>query len=416
MGKLKIAFFVTHFPAPSTNFILDQITGLIDRGHEVDIIANLPGDPTVVHPDVKRYHLLDRVCYWQVSRNPVRHVLNGLRLLLINFWKNPAPMAQSLNVFRFGRQAASLTILHAAVPLLPKRRYDIIHCHFGPNGLLAVALRDIGLLEGKVITSFYGYDLTRYIRRFGRRSYYRLFEQGDLLLPLCDIFQQHLVAFGCNPGKTLVHHVGVDCSLFSFAQRRHPVDDKTRILTIARLVEKKGLEYGIRAVARIAQWNPDIEYVIVGDDGPLKAKILGLIETLNVGNVVRLVELKNRRELVDLLEQSHLFLVPSVTAQDGDQEGTPTVLMEAAAMGLPVVSTHHSGIPEVVQDGVSGYLVPERDVDALVDRLSHLINHPELWPEMGQAGRRIVEERFNIETLNEQLVQVYQQVIDGTLP
>jgi colanic acid/amylovoran biosynthesis glycosyltransferase len=111
------------------------------------------------------------------------------------------------------------------------------------------------------------------------------------------------------------------------------------------------------------------------------------------------------------MQISDLFLLPSVRASDGDEEGTPTVLMEAMACGLPVLSTVHSGIPELVEDGVSGWLVPERDVAALADRIQWMLDHPDRWAAMGRAGRAKVEREFNIDTLNDRLVELYRGVL-----
>jgi len=106
-------------------------------------------------------------------------------------------------------------------------------------------------------------------------------------------------------------------------------------------------------------------------------------------------------------------LAPSITSQNGDQEGIPTTLMEAMACGLPVLSTFHSGIPELVQDGQSGFLVPERDVEALAEKLEHLLNHQECWSEMGLAGRKFVEANHDINKLNDRLVEIYEQLLEN---
>jgi colanic acid/amylovoran biosynthesis glycosyltransferase len=118
---------------------------------------------------------------------------------------------------------------------------------------------------------------------------------------------------------------------------------------------------------------------------------------------------KQREELVKLLTDADILLAPSVTSQDGDQEGIPVVLMEALAQGLPVVSTYHSGIPELVQDKKSGLLVQERDVNSLVEKLEYLFVHQETWAELGKAGRKHVEEHYEIKKLNDQLVDLYEK-------
>jgi colanic acid/amylovoran biosynthesis glycosyltransferase len=138
-----------------------------------------------------------------------------------------------------------------------------------------------------------------------------------------------------------------------------------------------------------------------------------MIDELDLGEQVKLVGPKSQEEVIALLQDAHLFVTPSVTAASGDQEGIPNVLKEAMAMGIPVVSTRHSGIPELVQDGVSGLLAPERDSEALAERLACLIDHPEKWAAMGRAGRQHVESEFDSDKLNKELVDLYLQVISN---
>ena len=108
-------------------------------------------------------------------------------------------------------------------------------------------------------------------------------------------------------------------------------------------------------------------------------------------------------EVIQVLAQSHILIAPSVTAADGDEERIPNTLKEAMAMGLPVISTVHADIPELVQDGVSEFLVPEHNVEALADRLMRLVDHPETWVAMGRAGRRRLEAEFAADRLNDEL-------------
>jgi len=121
---------------------------------------------------------------------------------------------------------------------------------------------------------------------------------------------------------------------------------------------------------------------------------------------------KSHDEVVQVLAQSHILIAPSVTAADGDEEGIPNTLKEAMAMGLPVISTLHAGIPELVEDGVSGFLVPEHNVEALADRLMRLVDHPETWAAMGRAGRRQIEAEFDTDRLNDELLVLYKGMLE----
>jgi colanic acid/amylovoran biosynthesis glycosyltransferase len=174
------------------------------------------------------------------------------------------------------------------------------------------------------------------------------------------------------------------------------------------------VEYGIRAVADVLKEGPHLEYRVVGD-GPLSEQLQTLIDELDMGDRIALLGWKTQAEIAELMRGSDIFLAPSVTSSDGEIEGIPVVLMEAMARGIPVISTWHAGIPELVQDGVSGYLVPERNVEALSQRLLDLSMNPALWSAMGRAGRERVERNHDIEKLNDHLEQLYERLIDGPL-
>jgi colanic acid/amylovoran biosynthesis glycosyltransferase len=409
---MKIAFIVSQFPVVSETFILNQITGLLDRGHEVDIFAESQGICSKIHADVEKYNLSKHTYYLNIPVNKFFRYLKGAGLIITNFHKKPAIILKSLNILAFGRKAATLHMLYNVIRFLDKGPYGIVHCHFGPLGIIGSILKDVGVVKGKVVTSFYGYDISRYIREKGEDAYDYLFSKSDLFLPLSNQMKDELIRLGCNRQKVVVHRIGVDINRFNFLPRKLKNNGKVNLLTIARLVEKKGVQYSVDAVAKVIKKHPDIEYNIVGD-GPLKSNILSLINKLKISNNAKLLGWKTQEEIIKLMKDVDILLVPSVTAQDGDQEGTPAVLMEALAQGIPVISTYHSGIPELVQDGISGFLVPERDTNALAEKIIYLLEHQEIWAEMGKAGRKYVEENFDTNKLNDRLIKIYQQLLNG---
>ena len=407
---MHIAFLLGRFPSLSETFILNQITALIDRGHEVDIYARKPGDGDKVHPDIDKYHLRDRVVYRNMPGNAVWRAIKAIGLAAGGSMRKPGAVFGALNFARHGREAASLKLLYwTAAFLIRGRKYDIVHAHFGPNGLLAVALRQIGAIDSstKIVTTFYGYDVHRYPRNHGQDVYRPLFDRGDLILTLSQTMKQDLVALGCDPDKAVVHHIGTNPTRFCLSIRQPPSDAVVRLVSVARLVEKKGLEYAIQAVAKVSAAGQTVVYDIVGD-GDLRGQLESLIRELKLEGIVNLLGWQSQQEVVAILDRSHLLLAPSVTAASGDQEGTPVALMEAMAIGLPVITTRHSGIPEMVRDGICGYLVPERDADALADRILDLARHPERWAAMGTAGRAIVESEFDTRKLGDDLVELYR--------
>jgi colanic acid/amylovoran biosynthesis glycosyltransferase len=412
---MNIAFFLNSFPILSQTFIINQITGLIDLGHDVDIYAHHIKDVAVLNSDIEKYNLLDRAFQHRNSRTVMPHnkferVSEAIRILR-NVDNDPYPLYKSLNFAKFGREAASLGLFYKISTFLGRRdKYDILHCHFGPNGNLAAKLRSIGAINGKIVTTFHGYDISKYVERHGPKVYDDLFRQGDMFLPISHEMKNRLINLGCPPEKILVHRMGVDLTKFTppFPKKR----DNISILTVGRLVEKKGITYGIQAISQLLKRFPGIKYSIVGD-GPMRDDLESSTRELGVEEKVEFLGWRGPEEVRELMRSADIFLAPSVTDSNGDKEGLPVVLMEALACGLPVVSTLHSAIPELVEDGSSGFLVAERNVGALVERLTYMLDHPERLVEMGRAGRCRVEKEFNIHKLNDRLLEIYSNTIKG---
>ncbi|MBW4658846.1 MAG: glycosyltransferase [Drouetiella hepatica Uher 2000/2452] len=413
---MKIIFIVEKFPILSQTFIINQITGLIDRGHEVFIYAEFNEDEQKTHPEVEQYNLLKRAIFHpRFPQNRLVCIFKGLKLLATNFLSAPFLTLRCLNFVKYGRDAVTLRLLYAVTPFVRQQpTYDAIQCHFGLLGIRGMILRDVGAIKGNLITAFHGVDMSQNLQIFGEHLYDRLFEAGDYFLPISQHWQNKLIQLGCHPDRIATHHMGIDCQRFIFAPRT-PTLGVVRFISVARLTEKKGIEFAIRAVAKILDQHPKIEYNIVGD-GELLESLTHLIHNLGAGNQIKLLGWKDQTEVVELMNHSHILLAPSVTAKDGNQEGIPVVLMEAMASGIPVVSTYHSGIPELVQNGVSGFLIPERDVEALSAILIGLIQHPEQWAEIARAARLTVEQQYDINCLNEQLDSLYQRLLSGQTP
>lgn len=406
---MRIAFVIGRFPALSETFILNQVTGLIDQGHEVNIFADTPDDRSCVHNEVARYGLQQRTHYLpQLPVHYVARVMKGIGLVAGSGWKSPRRVMRSLNSRRYGQQATSLRLLYAAIPFLNKQfTYDIIHCHFGTFGLRGLFLRDIGVLSGRLVTTFHGADITEAVRAYGRDVYNRLFTSGDLFLPISKRWQDALIDLGCPAEKTVVHHMGIDFTEFAFRSHEMVVNGTIRLISVCRLVEKKGIEYAVHAVSKLIKSNYRLHYDIIGD-GPLREDLQRLITELGVADAITVHGQKTKTDVIAYLQRAHLLLAPSVTAKNGDQEGIPVALMEAMAMGLPVVSTWHSGIPELVKDSECGFLVPEQDADALARVIAHLAEHPEIWSALGRKGRTIVEQEFNVDRLNKRLISIFE--------
>ena len=379
---MRIAFFVDQFPSLSETFILNQITGLIDRGHEVDIYCDRLGNTTQMHPEVTQYDLLARTHRIAIPGKIIWRCLKALWLLATNFSKAPRTILNSLIFFqrdrtRYGEMADWLKPFYLSLPLLNQPPYDIVHCHYGRNGLKAILLQDLGVIDrqiSKIITVFHGYDISFYLQLHDDDVYNYLFQRTDLLQPISHLWSKKLIELGCNPDKIAVHQMGIDVQKFVPTADRDSQKREITLVSVARLVPKKGLSYGIEAIALLLEQCPQLKlrYQIIGD-GLLRSTLQEQIEQLQIGDRVTLLGWKNRQQVRKIIAEADIVLAPSITSNDGDCEGIPVSLMETMAQAIPVVSTYHSGIPELVEDGVTGYLVAERDVTALAEKLKDLV-------------------------------------------
>jgi colanic acid/amylovoran biosynthesis glycosyltransferase len=410
---MRIAFVLVAFPSLSETFILNQMTGFLDQGHQIDVYSEKSGEE-IMHPDVNKYDLLSNVhsCPW-IPRNCFKRVIKGLWLFLRHFHCNPVVLWRCLSLKNQGNQDEFFKMIYEAIPFIGKKEYDVILCHFGENGKKMIKLRDVGAVSGKIVTVFHGADITRYLLKKENDVYTELFEKGDLFLPISEHWKRKLIELGCQEGKIKVHHMGINCDKFFYHHREMGPEKRVQIVSIARLVEKKGIEYAILAINSLQL--PDgfgIVYTIIGD-GPRMDAISNLIEKSDDLKKVKLLGWRQQSEVINILNEAHIFLAPSVTASDGDQEGIPVSIMEAMAVGLPLISTYHSGIPELVDNEKTGFLVAEKDVSALAEKIDYLIRNSESWSLIGRAARNRVEAMFNIHTLNATLIKTCQEISLG---
>ena len=354
--KMNILMVVPTFPKIHDVCMLNQITGLIDRGHNVTIFAPRRGDVTKVQEDVTKYNLLAKTIYEELPSN-----LNQFDIV----------------VFQLGHKALDI-----------KRTHNY---------------------KGKVVICLRGYDITCFLKN-NPQWYDQFFETCDLFMPVCEVFKNILEGIGCHPDKIIVHHSAIDCSRFIFRQKERSIDGAIKIISAGRFVEKKGFEYAIRAIAMLVKKYPRLQYTIIGE-GKLKANYVRLIKQLKAQKNITLQDWHAHDEYIKILTEADIFVLPSVTAQNNDQEGIPNVLKEAMAIGLIVVATDHSGNSELIKNGEYGFLVQERNRDAIYRAIDYVIRNPDQWVPMQLAARRKIESKFNREKENDSLEKIFLRLL-----
>ena len=410
---MNVLFLVHVFPALSETFVLNQITGLLERGIGVSIYARWLGDTKKMHQAIERFRLLERSMFAHQERNADQDDLQLSHLQ--NSYPEIKPYVRAY-ASKTGKQEydeGTRRLFYTCVPVLRRDPFDIIHCQFGTLMDEGLLLKRIYGTRSKLVVSFRGYDISSYIQQHGGAISQSLFIEGDAFLPNCEYFRRRLCNIGCDERKITLLRSGIDTRIFPYNPSQLTPTGCVRILTVGRLVEKKGIAYAIQAVARILKKGYSLEYLIAGD-GTLRDSLEVLIRDLEIGDHVRLLGAKRQEEIVELLGTTHLFIAPSVTANDGNQEGPVNVLKEAMLTGLPVIGTNHGGIPELIEDGVSGFLVPERNAEAIAAKIEFLLEHPERWEEMGRRGRALIEQQYDADSLNDQLVYLYRTLLDSS--
>lgn len=288
---------------------------------------------------------------------------------------------------------------------------SLIHAHFGNAAWAYLKLKKKACVP--MVSTFYGADISIYPRtQKWRNRYEELFREGEKFIALSYHMKNKMMKLGCPEEKIEICHLTVDVKRFKFTSRIKK--DEVKFLFVSRFIEKKGIPILLNAFSKLIKEGKKVKLSVIGD-GPLRTKIATLIQELNLSKKVALINglsVPNPRQFIIKSYLDHdIFVLPSITARNGDEDGTPVALMEAQSTGMPVISTYIAGIPEVVVDGRTGILVPPDDPDGLAEKMKYLVDHPELWAKMGREGRAHIEKEYNMIVEAKKLEQIYRRVI-----
>ncbi|MCB1955280.1 MAG: glycosyltransferase [Rhodocyclaceae bacterium] len=406
---MKIAFFVAEFPVLSETFVIRQVAGMVRAGHQVTVIAGQWGDRGLTHASYRENGLEQCV-------RPVRTDDGGAgaRAACIASFLLRAPFSRQgrralLMALRglVGGSPATLLDLASLAGQGSLGRFDAIVAHFGPAGVRAMWLQKAGYLQGPLATVFHGFDVSdaRTLRRLGG-AYRCLFAHGARFLPISRLWRERLVSWGAPAARTLVLRMGVDADQLTMGDPARLAGRPLRALSVARFTEKKGLRYAIEGVCGASR---EVHYQIIGD-GPLVGELKQLAAQAPPGTHIEFLGRRSQQEVFEALERADLFLLPSVTAAGGDMEGVPVALMEAMAKGIIVLATRHSGIPELVTEGVSGYLAEERSAGEIARAIDALPAEAEALSRLRLAARATIEAEFDNRLLDRQLERILAEM------
>lgn len=294
--------------------------------------------------------------------------------------------------------------------IFAKRRPDLIHAHFGPSGTEMLDMKTRTRLP--MLTAFYGRDISEYARSDHWVEKYKvLFRSCDVFLAEGPHLKSSLMKLGCPEEKIKILRIGISVNSIKFRPRlRKTNGSKVIIIFAGRFVEKKGLKIALEALQRVRRDFKDIEFRIIGD-GPLREEIQDYIRREDL-DFVRFLGFLDYQSYLNEMERADIFLHPSLTASNGDSEGgAPTTILEAQALGMPVISTNHADIPNVVLPGKSALLSKERDLDGLIANIIYALNNQDEWKDMGELGRQFVAKNHDMKNQALKLEEIYGSLL-----
>jgi len=407
--KLRIAVIVESFPKLSETFVINHIKGLLDANLEVNIFAFNYLTETKVHEAVLEYQLEKITRYRPALPKSLFHRLfKGVYIIITHVWTYPKPVLQALNFFRHGKQVLSLERLFDVSIFLTKDEFDLAHCHFGPIGEKVALFKNWGIMKCPLVTSFHGYDANT-PGVYGKNFYRLLPKVGNLFLANTNFTRNNLLELNFPERHIRVIPAVPDLSFFT--RERSSNANLFTVVSIGRLVELKGMYYAVLAMRILRHhYKLDFKFLIVGE-GPLKVQLESLIKESGLSEQVELLGGQTQREIHELLTDAHVFLYAGIRDSNGREEAQGLVIQEAQAMELPVVVSNIGGVADGMIDNETGFLIPEKDVNLIAERLYMLKENPELRLSMGKRGREFVNHRYNLKQITDDLIDTYEKLL-----
>lgn len=399
----KITIITSQFPVLSETFVVNQIKELDKQGNKIEVISLFGTKKTTgteLDKFIEKTHFITqldpKIC---TAKDKIGQVIKNSHKFL--GLKNKRKLV--IETYRLLRDKNYSAILNNWLLVLSMDRTietDFSIAHFFPNGCYAEFLRLSGRLETrKLATICHGNDMSHKVLLASWLPYYkRTIQQTDYLWPISEFWKSRLLEWGAKEELIQVVRMGINSQHLTFTPRKSPIELPIKVLSVGRATEKKGLLYAVKALSQL----DFVEYKIIGDGEGL-LELEAEIEASGCTNIKCLGSLPHE-EVLSHLEQSDVFLLPSVTAEDGDMEGIPVALMEAMAKGKLVVSTYHSGIPELITDKESGFLCKEKDILEIISvfKTIKLLPILEVNKYLNAARNKVIVD-FNNEKINSEI-------------
>jgi len=414
--KYKIAFVVNHFPSVSETFILNQITDLVERGHDIRIYSFKSKTLKFIHGAVEHYKLIERTTYFQHYH---KSGIKKLGWFVSFFLKNGWTLIMVLKFKMFSKNALRKAIRNQSLSwslenFLNDTDFDIVHAHFGQQGARVANLMARGRISNfKFVTAFHGYDLNPSFVNKYKTAYKNIFRFADAVTVNSNYLATILLAVCQEPKNLMLLPEGLKTE-----QYRKETTEFNRTLSnftivfCGRLVEFKAPDLAVQIIDILVNGRGfrNVMLRIIGE-GRLRGDVEELIRKLALEDHVSLLGALSQENVVQEMNKADLFLLPGIQEKEtGRAETQGLVIQEAQAMELPVVVSDAGGMKYGLIDGISGFVIKEGDIDAFADKIELLLKDMELRIKMGKAGRDFVVDNFDTKILGDKLLQLYSSI------
>lgn len=408
---LRIAFIVNRFPSVSETFILNQITDIMARAHDVAVFSFEAGDTKVVHQAFLDYGLAEKTTYYKPPRNwyetifwVSQNVLNAVasgRVRECKAWTKSA-------IYQVLKREALISALRRFLRI---NSFDIVHAHFGQRGAVVADTMTSGSAF-KLITSFHGYDLNPDARHVNSKRYCGVFARSSAVTVNSIYLKELLLQLNLNPKRIVLLPEGLKTEQYSSNGIREE-SNAFRILYCGRFVEFKGPDLAVRILAILVNERglSNVSLSMIGL-GPMKQSVERLAREIGIHNHVTFLGALSQEMVIKEMAQSHVFLLPGVyERQSGRAEAQGLVVQEAQSMCLPVVTSDAGGARYGLVENVTGFVLKAGNLGGFADKIELLVKDPALRTRMGAAGRKYVIENFDSKILGDQLEKIYWDIL-----
>lgn len=398
---LHVGYVLRKFPVLSETFILNEILALQEQGVTLHIFALAKPRDSRFHEGVAR---LKAPIYYLPAMTELGTLLRYNRQAARRFGRSyyrtlgyAARAANPTFILRF-LQAGYISIKARRL------RIDHLHAHFANRAANAAYLAS---RISSIPYSFTAHAFDIYQHGVDRKALQTKLNTARHVITVSEYNRSHLCRSlnGTSVNITRVYN-GID--LANFTPARNSSGDTFTVLAVARLIEKKGLHILIEACHYLKEMDLEFRCWIIGK-GAERRTLMNLIDLWELGECVQILAPHTQAEIVDRYHAANVFVLPCITAKDGNRDGLPVSIVEALACGVPVVTTPMTGIPEIVQDGHNGLLVPENDPRALAGAIDRLIREPDLRERLSARARDSVVSKFDIKVTSRQLREIFAQ-------